>query len=175
MTARSMKLLKRLADPVRIILFAMAVSATALTLFFTTDVSATMMTAIGVALCYVLPALIMDDMGKMYMDATVAVSTVLAIISVAEAYLIRTGWGSLVVVGAVFPPLAARLAVCLMRPTSFSIFAFDLAMFGFFVLLPTAATFARHSAILLLFVFSAVIGYIAYIYLFLEYEEGCVQ
>jgi hypothetical protein len=48
-------------------------------------------------------------------------------------------------------------------------------MFGFFVLLPTAATFARHSAILLLFVFSAVIGYIAYIYLFLEYEEGCVQ
>jgi len=172
MTARSMKLLKRLADPVRIILFAMAVSATALAFLFTADVSATMMTAIGVALCYVLPALIMDDMGKMYMDATVAVSAILVMISVAEAYLIKM-WGPLVVVGAVFPPLAAMLAICLMRPTSFNIFAFDLSMFGFFVLLPTAATFARHSAILLLFVFLVMISYIGYIYLFLEEGYRC--
>jgi len=169
--------LRRLADPMRIIMLAMAAALVALALFFTSSASANVrlnvvaFTAISAVLFYVLPALFVDDVGKPHMDAATAASIALAAVSLMEAYLVAASRNPLVMVAAPFPPLAAGFAVCLAGSRTFNALAVDLAVFGFLAfMVPSAAAFAGYRIFFTVFVLLTAIGYLGYIYTLLDEE-----
>jgi|GEM_PF-3938307 len=173
--------LRRLADPMRGAMLAMAAALVALALFFTsssalTDVRLNVVafTVIGAVLFYVLPALFADDVGKPHMDAATAASIALAAVSLIEAYLVAASRNPLVMVAAPFPPLAADLAVCLAGPPKTSTLAVDLAVFGFLAfMVPSAAAFAGYRIFFTVFVILTAISYIKYIYTLLDLYPSC--
>ncbi len=91
-----------------------------------------------------------------------------------EAYLVAVSRNPLIMVAAPFPPLAAGFAVCLACPTkTLNVLAVDLAVFGFLAFTaPSAAAFAEHRIFFTFFAFLAAFGYLAYIFLILDADEG---
>jgi hypothetical protein len=174
--------LRRLADPVRGAMLAMAAALVAFALFFTSSsaladvrLDVVAFTAISAVLFYVLPALFVDDVGKPYMDAATAASIALAAVSLMEAYLVAASRNPLVMVAAPLPPLAAGFAVCLAGPPkTFNALAVDLAVFGFLAfMVPSAAAFAGYRIFFTVFALLTAIGYLGYIYTLLDLYPSC--
>jgi len=168
--------LRRLADPMRIIMLAMAAALVALALFFTSASASVRLnvvafTAISAVLFYVLPALFADDVGKPHMDAATAASIALAAVSLMEAYLVAVSRNPLIMVAAPFPPLAAGFAVCRLAgpPKTFNALAVDLAVFSFLAFMAaSAAVFAGYRIFFTVFALLTAIGYLGYTSILLD-------
>jgi hypothetical protein len=174
-----MPIMRRLVgEPVRVAMLAMAAALVALAVFFTSSAKADVglnvvaLAAISTVLFYVLPALFVEDVGKLHMDAATAASVALAAASLMEAYLlIATDWGPLVMVAASLPPLVAGLIVSHIH-YKFNALAVDSAVFGFLVLMMAilSADFVEHSTIYPLLTILIVISNLSYIFLLIDGE-----
>ena len=172
--------LRRLADPMRGAMLAMAAALVAFALFFTSSsaladvrLNVVAFTAISAVLFYVLPALFVDDVGKPHMDAATAASIALAAVSLMEAYLVAASRNPLVMVAAPFPPLAADFAMCLAGSKTFNALAVDLAVFGFLAFMVPSAAFAVHRIFFTVFALLTAISYLGYIYTLLDLFPSC--
>jgi hypothetical protein len=165
---------KGFTEPARAIMLGMAVVLVMLAAVIRTSVA--MINAFIAVLLYMLPALFMDDVGKVYMDAATVTSITLAFVSVEEAILVNTmSWGLLVMLIAPFPPIMAGRVICLIRPRINDVaLAIDIAMFGFFTFIDVVTMYFDvfgHSTLLTLLVFIIFISYCYYTCLLFYIDE----